>query len=53
MGKNIYTIETDYWSFGVTLWELFTVLNEKYEKKTALPYEDIKVEKVSIIDYIF
>ena len=34
-----YTRETDYWSYGVTLWEMFTVVDKEYPKHSVLPYE--------------
>lgn len=42
-----YTVETDYWSYGVLLWEMFTVLCKEQNQK-AQPYEGFDGAKVSV-----
>lgn len=49
IGNLKYTVETDYWSYGVLLWELFTVLNKDYPGSKVLPYDGIPNEQVCLI----
>ena len=46
IGNLRYTVETDYWSYGVLLWELFTVLNKDYPHAKVLPYDGIPNDEV-------
>ena len=39
-----YSFATDYWSYGVTLWEMFT-LYDPHVDKAVTPYEEIKDNK--------
>ena len=38
---NKYSVETDKWSYGVTLWEMFT-LYDPHVNEAVRPYEEIE-----------
>ena len=49
--SQIFSKETDYWSFGITVWEMFTLFDQEYSKARAFPYNDVSVKNVSNSEY--
>ena len=46
IGNLKYTKETDYWSYGVLLWEALTVIDKDFQRPKVLPYKEIPNDEV-------